>query len=108
MGFARIHVFPYSRRSGTVADRLPGQVPEAVKHARAAELIALGGRLSQAYERDALGSVREVLLEEETAAGMCEGYTREYLRVRAPGAPGEIASVRLTELDGDCIIGERV
>ena len=105
MGFARIHVFPYSRRSGTVADRLPGQVPEAVKHARAAELIALGGRLSQAYERDALGSVREVLLEEETAAGMCEGYTREYLRVRAPGAPGEIASVRLTELDGDCIIG---
>ena len=108
MGFARIHVFPYSRRSGTVADRLPGQVPEAVKHARAAELIALGGRLSQAYERDALGSVREVLLEEETGAGMCEGYTREYLRVRAPGAPGEIASVRLTELDGDCIIGERV
>ena len=108
MGFARIHVFPYSRRSGTVADRLPGQVPEAVKHARAAELIALGGRLREAYERDALGSVREVLLEEETAAGMCEGYTREYLRVRAPGAPGEIASVRLTELDGDCIIGERV
>ena len=108
MGFARIHVFPYSRRSGTVADRLPGQVPEAVKHARAAELIALGGRLREAYERDALGSVREVLLEEETASGMCEGYTREYLRVRAPGAPGEIASVRLTELDGDCIIGERV
>ena len=108
MGFARIHVFPYSRRSGTVADRLPGQVPEAVKHARAAELIALGGRLREAYERDALGSVREVLLEEETGAGMCEGYTREYLRVRAPGAPGEIASVRLTELDGDCIIGERV
>ena len=108
MGFARIHVFPYSRRSGTVADRLPGQVPEAVKHARAAELIALGGRLREAYERAALGSVREVLLEEETGAGMCEGYTREYLRVRAPGAPGEIASVRLTELDGDCIIGERV
>ena len=108
MGFARIHVFPYSRRSGTVADRLPGQVPEAVKHARAAELIALGGRLREAYERDALGSVREVLLEEEIGAGMCEGYTREYLRVRAPGAPGEIASVRLTELDGDCIIGERV
>lgn len=108
IGFARIHVFPYSRRSGTVADRLPGQVPEAVKHARAAELIALGGRLSQAYERAALGSVREVLLEEETGTGMCEGYTREYLRVRAPGAPGDIASVRLTELDGDCIIGERV
>lgn len=108
IGFARIHVFPYSRRSGTVADRMPGQVPEQVKHERAAQLIELGARLSERYERSMLGSVREALLEEEVEPGICQGYTREYLRVRAPGKPGEIVRLRLTELCEHGIIGVRV
>ena len=107
IGFARIHVFPYSRRSGTVADKLPDQVPESVKHARATELIALGNELSAEYEKSMLGSVHDVLLEEEVGEGLCEGYTREYLRVRAKGTPGEIVNLRLTEMDGNVIIGVR-
>ncbi len=107
IGFARIHVFPYSRRSGTVADKLPDQVPESVKHARATELIALGNELSAEYEKSMLGSVHDVLLEEEVGEGLCEGYTREYLRVRAQGTPGEIVNLRLTEMDGNVIIGVR-
>lgn len=107
IAFARIHVFPYSRRSGTVADKLPDQVPENVKHERAGQLIKLGTRLSEAYERSMLGSVREVLLEEEVEPGACEGYTREYLRVRAPGQPGEIVNLRLDEICEGVIIGAR-
>lgn len=107
IAFARIHVFPYSRRSGTVADKLPDQVPENVKHERAGQLIKLGTRLSKAYERSMLGSVREVLLEEEVEPGVCEGYTREYLRVRAPGQPGEIVNLRLDEICEGVIIGAR-
>ena len=107
IAFARIHVFPYSRRSGTVADKLPDQVPENVKHERAGQLIKLGTRLSEAYERSMLGSVREVLLEEEVETGVCEGYTREYLRVRAPGQPGEIVNLRLDEICEGVIIGAR-
>ena len=107
IAFARIHVFPYSRRSGTVADKLPDQVPENVKHERAGQLIKLGARLSEAYERSMLGSVREVLLEEEVEPGVCEGYTREYLRVRAPGQPGEIVNLRLDEICEGVIIGAR-
>lgn len=107
IAFARIHVFPYSRRSGTVADKLPDQVPENVKHERAGQLIKLGTRLSEAYERSMLGSVREVLLEEEVEPGVCEGYTREYLRVRAPGQPGEIVNLRLDEICEGVIIGAR-
>ena len=107
IAFARIHVFPYSRRSGTVADKLPDQVPENVKHERAGQLIKLGTRLSEAYERSMLGSVREVLLVEEVEPGVCEGYTREYLRVRAPGQPGEIVNLRLDEICEGVIIGAR-
>ena len=107
IGFARIHVFPYSRRSGTIADKLPDQVPESVKHARAAELIALGNELSAEYEKNMLGSVHDVLMEEEVGDGLCEGYTREYLRVRAQGMPGEIVNLRLTEIDANVIIGVR-
>ena len=107
IGFSRIHVFPYSQRAGTVAARLPGQVPVDVKRRRTAELIELGGRLSAAYQRAALGSVREVLLEEEVAPGLCEGYTREYLRVRAQGVPGEIVNLRLTDISEDSMLGVR-
>lgn len=107
IGFSRIHVFPYSPREGTVAARLPGQAPADVKRRRTAELIELGGRLSAAYQREQLGSVREVLLEEEVAPGLCAGYTREYLRVYAPGRPGEIVNVRLTDVSEDSMLGVR-
>ena len=82
-------------------------MPVDVKRRRTAELIELGGRLSAAYQRAALGSVREVLLEEEVAPGLCEGYTREYLRVRAQGVPGEIVNLRLTDISEDSMLGVR-
>ena len=101
--FARLHVFPYSRRSGTVADRMPDQVPEEIKRARTAALIETGRSLSRGYERSMLGSRREVLFETEIGGGVCEGYTREYVRVRAKAAPGEIKQVLLVSQSDDYI-----
>lgn len=108
VGFARIHVFPYSRRSGTIADQMPDQVPEAEKHRRAQEIIELGNRLEENYVQSMEGSVREVLFEREGPNGLCEGYTGEYVRVRAAARAGEIRSVRILRREGALTFGETV
>ena len=108
VGFARIHVFPYARRSGTIADKMPDQVPEAEKHRRAQELIELGNRLEERYVQSMEGSVREVLFEREGPDGLCEGYTGEYVRVRAAARAGEICNVRILRREGTLTFGETV
>lgn len=105
MGFARIHVFPYSEREGTIAQAMPGSVPKAVREARAAELIQLGERLSAAYIDGWIGRTAEVLFEEEMGEG-ASGYTREYIRVTARGVrAGGIREVLLTDRDGEEAVG---
>ncbi len=81
VGFARIHVFPYSPRPGTPAAAMEGQLSETVKQQRAKKLIALGNETALCYNRRWIGRVVEVLPEEKTD-GCWEGYTPEYLRVR--------------------------
>ncbi len=105
IGFARIHVFPYSRRSGTVADRLPGQVPEEVKKNRANKLIEIGNQMEIAYVKSLKGTEKEVLFETVSPDGKAEGYTREYVRVRAEAQPGEIRRVRIGETQGTLTVG---
>lgn len=95
MAFARIHVFPYSERDGTRAASMEGKVPKAVREERARELIALGDKLARAYVGSWMGKPCEVLFE-EVAPGGAVGYSREYIRVRANGAPGDIRTVRAT------------
>ena len=108
VGFARIHVFPYSRRSGTLADRMPDQVPQAVKHRRAQELIALGNKLEAAYAKGLLGTVQEVLFEQGAGDGTAEGYTPGYVRVRARGESGQMARVRIERVEGALAFGSPV
>ncbi|MEG1515819.1 MAG: tRNA (N(6)-L-threonylcarbamoyladenosine(37)-C(2))-methylthiotransferase MtaB [Clostridia bacterium] len=105
IGFARIHVFPYSRRSGTVADRMPGQVPESVKQLRAARLIEIGNQLEAQFVERLTGSVQRVLFETALADDMAEGYSRGYVRVRAHARPGEEADVRITGCAGNVLLG---
>ena len=81
VGFAKIHVFPYSQRAGTKAAQMPGQLSNAAKERRARELIALGETMGRQYRERFLGRTVEVLLEEQDTAGEWVGYTREYLRV---------------------------
>lgn len=100
VGFARIHVFPYSRRTGTVADRMPNQLDEAVKHARTNELIQIGNQLEENYVKGLIGNVESVLFETEAGEGQAEGYTGQYVRVRAQAQPGSIHRVRITAAEG--------
>ena len=105
MAFARIHVFPYSRRRGTAADAMEGHLPRAVREARAAELIALGDRLEADYARSLTGREAAVLVE----AGS-EGYTETYVRTRvlAPCEEGALVRVRITGAEGPLALGAPV
>ncbi len=97
-GFARIHVFPYSRREGTPAASMEGQLPKAVREERARRLIALADELADGYRKSLLNTVQDVLFEEESGEG-ASGYTPQYVEVWAPGAvQGQIAAVRLHKL----------
>ena len=66
IGFSQIHVFKYSRRQGTVADRMEGQISEQEKSARSEELIQTQSWLMQKYQEYYLETEQEVLLEELT------------------------------------------
>ena len=80
------HIFRYSRRRGTVADRMPGQVPEPVKAARSQVLAALNETNRRRYEAQFLGEMREILPETVRMAPegpVWTGHTREYLKLRA-------------------------
>lgn len=105
VGFARIHVFPYSRRAGTLADTMPGQLPREVKQERTARLIAIGNQLERAFVQKLVGSCQEVLFETGTPEGLWEGYTPQYVRVRAPGRAGQILRVRLEQARGTLLLG---
>ena len=109
MGFARMHVFPYSARKGTPAARRTDQVPPVVRKERVARMQALAEELAEAYHRASLGSVMEVLFE-TTEDGVTDGLTETYIRVYtdAPVRRGEIAPVRLMHLYRDGVWGELV
>lgn len=80
-GFARVHVFPYSRRSGTPADSMPGQLTNAEKSDRAKELIALGKELEKTFLEKYLGRTESVLIESKQKDGLYFGFTDSYVRV---------------------------
>jgi threonylcarbamoyladenosine tRNA methylthiotransferase MtaB len=82
MEFARVHVFPYSKRPGTPAATMPGQVPPDVSHTRTREAIELGARSEAAYAVGHLGRSLPVLWEHEED-GVWSGLTGNYLRVHA-------------------------
>ena len=97
------HIFKYSRRKGTAADRMPAQVPEPVKTARSGVLQELDGRNRRAFSRWYIGRETEVLLEEEEENGgetVITGNTREYVRLLLPteaGRPGDLVTVTVRE-----------
>lgn len=108
MRFARMHVFPYSEREGTVAATMPDPVPRHIREERARELIALGAGMAEDYRRAQLGTVRRVLFE-QCAEGVSVGYTPEYMRCEAPGAVcGQTLPVRMTGLLPEGFSGEIV
>ena len=84
---AFIHVFPYSRRPGTPAASMPGQVPEAEKHRRVAAIEELCARLHTEFIEANRGVREKVLFESTDRGGLMEGYTGNYIRVSRPYDP---------------------
>lgn len=87
VNFYEMHVFKYSRRAGTRADKMPNQVPEQIKTKRSAELLALEAEMSRKYRESFLGQETEVLLEEPVTINGEQymiGHTKEYVKVVVP------------------------
>lgn len=84
IGFVKVHTFPYSERSGTVASRRGDSVPKAEKEARAARLIALAQKTREAYMEKLIGKTVTVLFESNVADDEYQGYTKNYIPVRVP------------------------
>ena len=81
---AFIHVFPYSRRPGTPAAKMPGQLTEAVKHERVLALEELCARLHDAFVEENRGIRERVLFESKEKNGNMSGYTGNYIRIERP------------------------
>ncbi len=85
VSFSRIHVFPYSKRDGTAAARMPDQVQRAVKARRAAELIELGDKMECAFSESLIDTFQEVLIE-SNEGGYAYGYTDTYVKIKTKSA----------------------
>lgn len=107
--FSDMHIFPYSRRPGTPADKMPGQCQRAVKERRAHEAKLIAQEMKHAFLDASVGAVLPVLFE--TRDGECfTGHSDTYVLVRAEGEDlrGKTLDVRITARDGDELVGEIV
>lgn len=104
--FSAMHVFPYSRRAGTPAENMPGQVPEADKHSRAARARALAGDMEKAYLAAQVGRRVEVLFE-QPRKGSWEGHTPNYLKVQIEEEVqrNSLHLVDIIGVKGDTLVG---
>ena len=116
-GFAAMHIFPYSRRPGTPADQMPGQLGNAVKEARSAAAIAVAAEMNQSFRTGMVGTVQAVLFEEiaHAEAGtdgldapLWTGHAPSFIRVYATGETlhNRVLPVRITEPYADGVRGE--
>ena len=79
-----LHVFKYSVRSGTVAEKLPNQVPEEVKNIRSNKLLELTEKQKVQFEQELSGMEAEILVEERIQEGVYTGHTKRYVKVDIP------------------------
>ncbi|MCR5520144.1 MAG: radical SAM protein, partial [Bacteroidales bacterium] len=84
---AFIHIFPYSKRPGTPAAVMPGQVPEQVKAERVKRLEELCDRLHAEFVEENRGVAEKVLFESKEKDGSMSGYTGNYIRITRPYDP---------------------
>ena len=105
--FADMHIFPYSRRPGTPADKMPGQHNNATKEDRSRRAIAVAEEMSRSYRTALIGQTLEVLFEEADGE-FYTGHAPNYVKVYAGGnnLHNEIRNVRITEIYRDGVLGE--
>ncbi len=108
-GFADMHIFPYSRRPGTPADKMPGQLGNAAKEERSRAAIAVAQEMSSAYRQTLMGSTQSVLFEEQDGEYFT-GHAPNYVKVWAKGETlrNQTRQVKITALYQEGILGEIV
>ena len=113
-GFAKVHVFRYSRRKGTRADRMSGQVSESVKTQRWQEMTAAADETREKYLSSLVGKTVPVLFERENSTEFHRGYAPDYTLIKISRKNPEkslrnrIISVIIEEYGHDCCIGSAV
>jgi threonylcarbamoyladenosine tRNA methylthiotransferase MtaB len=110
LGFARIHVFPYSPREGTQASQMPNQVEDRVKKERSQRMLALARESVQNFSRQFLGKTMPVLWEKRSGDGIWSGHTDNYIKVYTKSnddLTNKLLPVKLVELfNGDGMWGD--
>lgn len=107
VGFSDAHIFPYSRRPGTPADKMENQLDRATKAKRAKQAKAVAERTRTAYLESAVGTTLPVLFETEEN-GAWQGHSDTYVLVRAEGENlrGELRDVYITGVSGEILVGK--
>ena len=114
VGFSELHVFKYSRRDGTVAAKMIGQVDETIKSKRSEDLISVGKSLKENYRKEKIGEKVSVLFEEEKEINGIKyqvGHTKEYIEVAVEtkeNLAGKIEEVFLKDfIDNEIMLATR-
>ncbi|MGF2617142.1 tRNA (N(6)-L-threonylcarbamoyladenosine(37)-C(2))-methylthiotransferase MtaB [Rossellomorea vietnamensis] len=102
--FSELHVFPYSKRTGTPAARMTDQVDEEIKNERVHRLIELSNQLAKEYasgfEEEVLEVIPEEIYKDKPSSGLYVGYTDNYLKVVFPASEemiGKLVKVKITK-----------
>ncbi len=109
IAFYELHVFAYSKRAGTKAATMPGQITNAVKKERSARLIATGNESTLEYRKNHIGQTLDVLFEEKAVVDGTEcfiGFSKEYIKCAVPTSENQdftntISMVKAVDLSKD-------
>ena len=114
VGFMHLHIFPFSKRAGTEAASMPGQLSQEVKYERAARLAEIQkkikGEILGSYVKEYENGGDGVLFEQRSD-GVNIGHSRHYVEVRVPcgeDLSGKVVPVKLTDTDGEVCFGKLI
>lgn len=109
-GFSKMHIFPFSARKGTPAEKFAGAVTEAIKKERADILGRIDETMHKTFLQAMVGQTAEVLFEQPAGEDYFEGLTGNYQRVFVKSGGrnlgGEILPVKIMAFDGEKLLGE--
>lgn len=110
IGFAKAHIFAYSRRKGTLADKMEGQIPNSVKHERSRKMISATCDSEEKFLKSLVGKNLSVLFETEEK-GKWVGYTENYSRIEVESdenLSGVLRKVKITSAKGEYCEGKLI
>lgn len=107
IGFSKIHIFPYSKRKGTIAASMPNQIPYEIKKKRCRQLAAIEKEMRMDFYNKNIGRTDNVLIEVVNQNGVARGFTSNYLRTRIqqkidPSKTNTLTNVTLDKVLQNC------